>query len=262
MNIHFIFINFILFITSMLVGAIGNAIGIGGGIILIPFFLFYMHLSPVEASGLSLFTIIASTLGGSFRFLKEKSIDINLYLMIALFSVPGVIIGSVASKFIEVKQFTDIFGFIIICIGIFSVTATKKQSKNIKEDTNNYIIKSPFSVRIFSLMAGFISGLLGIGIGGITGTFLTAIEQIPPRIAFSTIIFVMPLTSIMGSLVHFSYIKFSPKILVFLIPLTIGAITGSQIGANISKNSKAKHLRLYQGWIITFLGFLMLLINL
>jgi uncharacterized membrane protein YfcA len=245
----------------MIVGIIGNAIGIGGGILLIPFFLFYMHLHPIEASGLSLFTIIASTLGGSIRFFKEKAVDKNLYLMIALFAIPGVILGSVISKFVEVKQFTNIFGFIIICIGLFSVIATKKQSKTITEDIHNYVIKSPFSIRIFSLIAGFISGLLGIGIGGITGTFLTAIEQIPPRIAFSTIIFVMPLTSMIGSLVHFSYIKFSPKILVFLIPLTIGAITGSQIGAFISKNSKAKHLRLYQGWIITFLGFLMLIIN-
>ena len=64
-----VFIYFTLFITALLVGIVGNAIGIGGGILLVPFFIFYMHLSPLESSGLSLFTIMISTAGGSYIFL-------------------------------------------------------------------------------------------------------------------------------------------------------------------------------------------------
>ncbi|MCL4428846.1 MAG: TSUP family transporter [Deltaproteobacteria bacterium] len=82
--INLFIIYFTLFITTIFVGIVGNAIGIGGGILLVPFFIFYMHLSPLEASGLSLFTIMLSTLGGSYIFYKDKTIDLNLSSISAL----------------------------------------------------------------------------------------------------------------------------------------------------------------------------------
>lgn len=331
-----IFIVVILFFTSISVGIVGNVIGIGGGILLVPFFLLYMHLSPVKASGLSLFTILASSSGGSFKFIKEKIIDFKLYLMIVLFAVPGVIAGSILSKYIKTDEFKGIFSLIIIIIGVFSLIATNIQTKkaeneidlnkvksddsansfnikknkeinNKKESSNeniktlngsgrnknfklksiiiylkhihissdikrkkidrtgntfDYYIKKPIVINFFSLIAGFVSGFIGIGIGGITGTFLTAVEQIPPRIAFSTVILAMILTSVVGGFIHLSYMRFSYNaIIIYLIPLMIGAIIGSQLGVHISKLLNSRTLRLYQGWIIITLGFLMFAIS-
>ncbi|MHB1664316.1 MAG: sulfite exporter TauE/SafE family protein [bacterium] len=334
---NIIFVVAILFFTSISVGIVGNVIGIGGGILLVPFFLLYMHLSPVKASGLSLFTILASSSGGSSKFIKEKIIDFKLYLMIVIFAVPGVIAGSILSKYIKTDEFKGIFSLIIVIIGVFSLAATNIQTKkaeneidlnkvksdddansfNIKKnkEINNkesgneniktssgsgrnrncklqsiiiylkhihiyissdikrrridgagnifdYYIKKPLIINFFSLIAGFISGFIGIGIGGITGTFLTAVEQIPPRIAFSTVILAMILTSIVGGFIHLSYMKFSSDaIIIYLIPLMIGAVIGSQLGVHISKLLKSRTLRLYQGWIIITLGFLMFAIS-
>ena len=218
MHMHFLnlfIVYFTLFITALFVGIVGNTIGIGGGILLVPFFIFYMHLSPLESSGLSLFTIMLSTTGGSYIFYKDKTIDLNLYLMILLPALFGIIIGSVLSRYILTNQFKWVLSFIII----------------------------------------------GIGIGGITGTFLTAVEQIPPRIAFSTIISIMAIISLIGGLIHFYYIKNPLHMAIYIIPLGAGALTGSKIGAFISKNSKAKTLRIYQGTFIILLGILMLALS-
>jgi uncharacterized membrane protein YfcA len=292
MNVLNLFIvYFTLLVTAFFVGVIGNTIGIGGGILLVPFFIFYMHLSPVESSGLSLFTIMLSTMGGSYIFYKDKTIDLNLYLMILLPALLGIIIGSVLSRYILTNQFKWIFSFIIIGIGIFSLVATKKQAayksnyniqhavplksrsanffnghirKTLKESNGtayDYEIKNPLSINIFSLIAGFISGFIGIGIGGITGTFLTAVEQIPPRVAFSTVISIMAIISLIGGLIHFYYIKNPLHMAIYIIPLGAGALIGSKIGAFISKNSKAKTLRIYQGTFIILLGILMLAIS-
>ncbi|RZD14671.1 MAG: sulfite exporter TauE/SafE family protein [Candidatus Acidulodesulfobacterium ferriphilum] len=294
MHMHFLnllIVYFTLFITALFVGIVGNTIGIGGGILLVPFFIFYMHLSPLESSGLSLFTIMLSAMGGSYIFYKDKTIDLNLYLMILLPALFGIIIGSVLSRYILTDQFKWVLSFIIIGIGIFSLIATKKQAayknnysdkyaaplknrhrrflrghirKTLKESngtTYDYEIKSPLSINIFSLIAGFVSGFIGIGIGGITGTFLTAVEQIPPRIAFSTIISIMAIISLIGGLIHFYYIKNPLHMAIYIIPLGAGALTGSKIGAFISKNSKAKILRIYQGTFIILLGVLMLALS-
>ncbi len=385
---NIIFIIIVLFITSMSVGIVGNTIGIGGGILLVPFFLFYMHMSPLEASGLSLFTIVASTSGGSIKFIKEKIIDFKLFLMIVLFAVPAAVAGSILSKYVNTDEFKGIFSFIIIIIGIFSLTATRVQTRksidsahnnnsdidsnnnynnnsssnnnsnnnnnntgsnsnnnnndnntngninknNSSSDNNNsnnnnteeadtledvsahahngkvnnaenietlsgtsndidlrlrsmiiyfdhiisnikrkridragntydYYIKKPIIINLFSMLAGFISGFIGIGIGGITGTFLTAVEQIPPRIAFSTIVLAMIFSSVAGGFIHLAYMKLSFKTFIYLIPLMVGAVIGSQLGAALSKLFKSRALRLYQGWIIIILGFLMFVIS-
>jgi hypothetical protein len=310
---NIIFIIGVLFITSISVGIVGNTIGIGGGILLVPFFLFYMHMPPLEASGLSLFTIVASTSGGSLKFIKEKIIDFRLFFMIVLFAVPAAVAGSILSKYINANEFKGVFSFIIIIIGIFSLMATRIQTKkkithnnekiienesietlsstsnNNNIDFNNidfglqsviiyfrnissnikreridragnkydYYIKKPIAINLFSIVAGFISGFIGIGIGGVTGTFLTAVEQIPPRIAFSTIVLAMIFSSIAGGFIHLAYMKLSFKTIIYLIPLMAGAIIGSQLGAIISTLLKSRTLRLYQGWIIIILGFLM-----
>jgi hypothetical protein len=290
--LNLILIYFTLFITAILVGIVGNAIGIGGGILLVPFFIFYMHLSPLESSGLSLFTIMISTAGGSYIFYKDRAIDRHLFIMVSIPALLGIIAGSVLSNYIPANQFKWIFSIIVIGIGIFSLIAIKKQAavkinycdkqgeealKNNEIDSRSYFrghirkklketngtaydyeIKSPVAINIFSLIAGFISGFMGIGIGGITGTFLTAVEQIPPRIAFSTIISIMAIISLIGGLIHFYYVKNPFNLAVYIIPLGVGALIGSKAGAYISKNSAAKTLRIYQGSFIILLGILML----
>ncbi|MHB1702679.1 MAG: sulfite exporter TauE/SafE family protein [bacterium] len=290
-----IFIYFTLFITALLVGIVGNAIGIGGGILLVPFFIFYMHLSPLESSGLSLLTIMISTAGGSYIFYKDAALDKHLFIMVLIPALIGIIAGSILSNYIPTNQFKWIFSIIVIGIGIFSLIATKKQAaiktnysdKQAEDTLNNskikskgyfsghirkkhketngttydYEIKSPLAINVFSLIAGLVSGFIGIGIGGITGTFLTAVEQIPPRIAFSTIISIMAIISLIGGLIHFYYIKNPFNLAVYIIPLGIGALIGSKAGAYISKNSAAKTLRIYQGTFIIILGILMFAVS-
>lgn len=126
---NLLFILTILFLTSAVIGFIANLVGLGGGILLVPFFIFYMHLSPVESSGLSLSTIIFSSTSGTIKHLKEKIINKKLFKLLAGFVTSGVVIGSIASKYANVSEFKIFFAFIVIIIGIFSLYSTNKQTK-------------------------------------------------------------------------------------------------------------------------------------
>ncbi|MHB1697520.1 MAG: sulfite exporter TauE/SafE family protein [bacterium] len=269
---NLLFILTILFLTSAVIGFIANLVGLGGGILLVPFFIFYMHLSPVESSGLSLSTIIFSSTSGTIKHLKEKIINKKLFKLLAGFVTSGVIIGSIASKYVNVSEFKIFFAFIVVIIGIFSLYSTNKQTKkteniaanqpkNVDNNTTglgNLQLPHPKTTAVFSLIAGFFSGFAGIGMGVIAGTFLTSIEQIPPRIAFATILAAMILTSVIGVTIHFSYFKINGIILSYIISLAAGAITGSQLGSITPRILSSRTLRLYQGWIITGFGLLMM----
>jgi len=272
---NLLFILTILFLTSAVIGFIANLVGLGGGILLVPFFIFYMHLSPIESSGLSLSTIVFSSTSGTIKHLKEKIINKKLFKILAGFVISGVIIGSIASNYVNVKDFKIYFALMVITIGIFSLFSTNKQTKKAEKiaesqpknangnttGSDNLQLPHPKVTAVFSLIAGFFSGFAGIGMGVIAGTFLTAIEQIPPRIAFATILAAMMLTSIIGVIIHFSYFKINGIILLYIASLAAGAITGSQLGSITPRILSSRILRLYQGWIITGFGLIMVLMR-
>jgi len=250
------------FLFSMIVAVIGNIIGIGGGVMLLPFFILYLHLNSMTASGLSLFTIVLSTIGGTFAFTRQRIINYKLFFTIISLIIPGVVVGSVANKFVNTQEFKEILPIWVISIGMFSLITTKRQPVKEINNSKNDSIKHKNLTRLVSFLSGFISGFFGVGIGGVMGTYLVAVEGISARIAFSTLIMVMTITSLFGFLVHYESagLDFTSWI-IYLIPLSLGAILGSQIGAYVSKISNMKTLRLYQGYIILSLGISLLIVN-
>jgi uncharacterized membrane protein YfcA len=260
-----LFSSIVILLFSMIVAIIGNVIGIGGGIMLLPFFIFYLHLNSIIATGLSLFTIVLSTIGGTFAFIRQKTINYKLFLIIISLIIPGVIIGSIVNKFVNTQEFKEILPIWVISIGTFSLITAKKQPlKNFNNINNseNDPIKHNKLTSLVSFISGFVSGFFGVGIGAIMGTYLVVVEEISARVAFSTLIMVMTITSLFGFLAHYESAGLDlTSWIIYLIPLSLGAILGSQIGAYISKISNIKTLRLYQGYIILSLGISLLIVN-
>ena len=68
-----------LFLFAGLISAfLGGLFGIGGGVVLVPFLTFFSPLSLVEASGISLFCIIATSLSVSAKKMKDRLVNLNL----------------------------------------------------------------------------------------------------------------------------------------------------------------------------------------
>ncbi|MCK4342583.1 MAG: TSUP family transporter, partial [Phycisphaerae bacterium] len=57
-------------VCGLAAGALGGLLGIGGGIVLIPFLRFYVGLSPVYAAGTCVLAVFCTTLSGSYRHHK------------------------------------------------------------------------------------------------------------------------------------------------------------------------------------------------
>jgi hypothetical protein len=245
---------FILPLFAMSIAFIGNMAGIGGGALLVLFFLYYLGLSSVSASGLSLIAISTSSIVGSYSNIRQGFVNLHLFKILLVMGLIGVFLGSLLSFVIPTEIFKGVFGFIPLTIGIFSLAATLKQRK-----IKNY--KSPGKtlgkdVSVVGLIAGVISGFTGMGIGGITGTYMTAVRKMNPKIIFSTIILAMIITSVFGGLLHLGTISFPDNTLFYIPLLIIGAAIGAFIGARVSGIIKSKNLRLFQSLVIIFTGIL------
>ncbi len=268
----------LLFITALTVGTIGNLVGIGGGVLIMIVLLFVFKMNPVIAAGFSLATIIISSTAGSASNLRQKAISRKLFYIIALFAGAGMVCGSVTSYFVSTKPFDFVFGFVSISIGVFSVVATRRDvAKRVQDGTTeeSFVTLSASekrklresvsgwkSIGAISAVAGFVAGLFGIGIGGIMGTYLTAIRRINPKLAFSSILAAMIVTSLIGAFLHFAAAPAIGEELLLVAVLAAGAATGAIAGSYLSGKVKSLKLRFMQGYIIISLGIITLLLTL
>ncbi|MEM0128331.1 MAG: TSUP family transporter, partial [Thermoplasmatales archaeon] len=216
-----IFLEAIVFLLiALTIGIIGNIAGIGGGIILMIILLFFFRVNPVTASGMSLVTIMVSAIFGSVSNFRQRAVNLRLLTTIGIPASLGVLVGSYLIIHFEDPYFNYIFSFVSITIGLFSLLVTRSDKRR------NIIEHGSFAERsvqldynsinqgrganmqhLFTFLAGMAGGFLGIGIGGIVGTYLTAIRKINPKVAFSTTISAMVFTSLIGSSYHLFSIK-------------------------------------------------------
>lgn len=243
----------VIFVLAFLVGLIGNISGIGGGVMIILFLIYMFNFSPLDAAGLSLLTLVFSSLTGFVQNMRRKLVDIKLFLILAPIAVLGALFGSFIASFIPSGIFKGAFAFILICLGLFSLYATHLQKKTGAQHYDTSRAHSP-DTGVLSFIAGIVSGFIGIGIGGIIGTYLTAIKRTQPKNTIATIIAAtLPVTAA-GMLLHFYYTGFIN--IVYAPPLVAGAFAGGILGSWIIRKAPQMSLRFFQGYIIIFFGAL------
>ncbi len=104
-------------ILGFIMGFVSGLLGIGGGSIILPIFLFY-GFAPKKAAGTTSFIVLFSTLIGfiSKLLINEYEIDYTLFIGGVIVSIIGAIIGSYAMHF-KFKQSTIKMIISILLIG-------------------------------------------------------------------------------------------------------------------------------------------------
>ncbi|WP_099716763.1 sulfite exporter TauE/SafE family protein, partial [Clostridium sp. LS] len=235
---------------GFIVGAFGTLIGAGGGFILVPILLLlYPDKSPDTITSISLAVVFFNALSGSFAYSRMKRIDYKSGLIFAIATIPGSILGSVITLYIQRRLFNGIFGVILVFVSIFLIVRTKKEKiENNLAVRNGYItrtvtdiegIEHTFSYNpiigiIVSVFVGFMSSFLGIGGGIIHVPVLVNILNYPVHIATATSHFVLAVMSLSGTVVHIVDGVFQSSVMQ-TVALSIGVLFGAQLGAKLSK---------------------------
>jgi uncharacterized membrane protein YfcA len=113
-----------LFIISIIIGIIIGMIGIGGGILFLPFLVYY-NFSVPQAVAISLFlNAIPNTLPGLYLYYKEGHLNIYIAVLVAIGTLLGSTIGSYfgANEYIDKKILYRIYTtllFIIACYMLY-----------------------------------------------------------------------------------------------------------------------------------------------
>lgn len=260
------------FILGLCSAVIGSLVGLGGGIFIVPGLIYLSDqfpsltgITPQIAVGTSLMVIIFSSVSSTFSYARMGRVDFKSGLFFFAASAPGTMIGSYFTIGLAEHVFKLIFGSILLLIFYLLVKNKKMSIKNIKwhvireyrdEQGNHYQYGYHRYVAILICFAvGFLQGLLGIGGGALLVPALLLLFWYPTLIAIPTSMFVIFLSSVVGSFSHLLMGNIEWKVLPWLV---LGGLLGGQWGAFISKKMKVSRITFLLRGLILLLGLLSL----
>jgi len=98
-------LNIVVILFGAFTGAISSILGVGGGLIAVPFFIQYCRMSPVQATATSLFTILPLSFINLIHFFFYKSILFPFSLLMIAGSMVGATIGTKIAHYIPDKKY-------------------------------------------------------------------------------------------------------------------------------------------------------------
>lgn len=109
-------------LIGLLVGAISGLVGIGGGIILVPIFVYLFGLSQHEAQGTTL-ALFVPPIGilAAWTYYKHGYVNLTIAALVCLGFFFGSLFGAKLAVSLPTEILRKIFGFAIILAGIYTV---------------------------------------------------------------------------------------------------------------------------------------------
>ncbi len=109
----------ILLVVGLAAGFLSGLIGIGGGIVIVPVLVYFLHMNQKAAQGTTLF-MFAFPIGilGVINYYRQGQVDWQSALIMCITFVIGSYFGSKTALALDTKLVKQIFGAIIILIGI------------------------------------------------------------------------------------------------------------------------------------------------
>ncbi|MBE0575254.1 MAG: sulfite exporter TauE/SafE family protein [Desulfuromonadales bacterium] len=248
---------FLILLFGTVAGFLAGLLGIGGGVVLVPLFLWLFPLAGFlpelvvhTAFGTSLAIILPTAVSSTLGHRKRRNVDWSMVLFLALGGVFGAFFGSSLAAVMSGQILKICFGLMLIVIS--SRLFFYKQPYLPPEC---YDCARPWPLVFVGFTGGAFSAFFGIGGGIITVPLLLIFVHLPMRLAVgnsSALIVVSSLAAVVGYIWHglqqpvsvpFSvgYVNF---LVVFLVaPLTMAC---ARLGVKFAgKTSQTRLIRIF-----------------
>ena len=240
-------VSVLLLVLGFFAGLLGAITGIGGGILLSPILALHFGIPIRQAIGTSLVAVITTSAASSSVHLQRHTTDIRLGMTLELATAVGAAVTAYLVGYFNRNALEGLFaGFLLYS----SITILWRGGKIKPGDespplNNSEFVIPPYEPQRYplglcaSLVAGALSGLLGIGGGPIKVPVMYLFMNVPLVVAAATSNFMIGVTATASAIVYY---RRGDILVDIAAPLAVGVFLGSLLGARLAPRIHTRYV--------------------
>ncbi len=218
-------------------GVLSGLFGVGGAIVTTPGVQHLLGAAPIEAVATPLPIILPTSIVGAYTYARAGEIDRRAATWVIGPGLVGTVAGALLTELVEAHALLLITAFLIAWTAIGVIRgrhAPRAEARSASGPAYGAV----------GLVAGGISGLLGVGGGIVMVPAFTTLFGMPLKRALGTSLLCIAALVVPGTLTHWllGHIDWA----IFLV-VTLGVVPGARLGARIALGAKEAVLRLMVG---------------
>ena len=237
----------LLVLLGFFAGLLGALTGIGGGVLLSPLLALHFGIPIRQAIGTSLVAVITTSAASSSIHLQRHTTDIRLGMTLELATSLGAAVTAYLVGYFNRNVLEGLFaGFLLYSsVTILLRRGKVKDHDELPANRNGETVIPPYQPRRYplglgaSLIAGGLSGLLGIGGGPIKVPVMFIFMDVPLMVATATSNFMIGVTAAASAIVYY---RRGDILVEIAAPLAVGVFLGSLLGARMAPRVQTKYV--------------------
>jgi uncharacterized protein len=235
----------LLVILGFFAGLLGALTGIGGGVLLTPILALHFGIPIRQAIGTSLVAVITTSAASSSVHLQRHTTDIRLGMTLELATAFGAAVMAYLVGYFNRNALEELFAAFLLYSAITILAKGGKiagENEPVPAENGENIIP-PYEPQRYplglgaSLVAGALSGLLGIGGGPIKVPVMYIFMNVPLMVATATSNFMIGVTAAASAVVYY---RRGDILVGIAAPLAVGVFLGSVLGARLAPRVHTK----------------------
>lgn len=263
----------LLALVGFLGGAFGAMVGLGGGVFIIPVLTLFLDVPIHNAIAASLVAVVATSTTGSIAYIREELANVRLGMTMETTLTLGALAGGLVGSGLGREVLSGIFGGVMVAVALYMGVRRRSSpttpaegttlgrlggvyyDAGLEQEVRYRVRRLPLGLFI-ALVAGNVSGLLGVGGGFLTVPAMRLGMSIPMRAAVSTSSMMLGVTACAGAVVYFARGLVDP---VVTVPVVLGVIGGAFVGSRLALKVRASILAVALAIVLFVLASQMIL---
>ena len=235
----------LLLVLGFFAGWLGALTGIGGGVLLTPILALHFGIPIRQAIGTSLVAVITTSAASSSVHLQRHTTDIRLGMTLELATALGAAVMAYMVGCFNRNALEGLFAGFLLYSAI-TILTKGRHGEAVGEESSPAINDTsipPYEPQRYplglaaSLVAGALSGLLGIGGGPIKVPVMYIFMKVPLMVATATSNFMIGVTAAASAMVYY---RRGDILVQYAAPLAVGVFVGSLLGARVAPRVNTK----------------------
>ncbi|MDB5059288.1 MAG: permease [Chloroflexi bacterium] len=235
-------------LVSIVAGLLGSLLGLGGGLFVTPMLSGPLGMPVHRAVAASIVAVIATSSAGGSGYLKRGVPNVRLGMLLETGTVIGAIAGTLLGGTLSPRVLSGIFAVVLVYTAFSLLRGSKERT--VAADPlakwlglgDTYAIGHIRLGLVISVLAGVVSGLLGVGGGIVLVPAMVALMGVPLKIATATSTFMIGITGVASAAIQVQRGNVDP---ILAAPVILGIFIGASLGPRVAPKITPKMLRIF-----------------